>query len=90
MNTEETAFMYDSAGDAKRENRAISKFFEYLEEEGFTVQQVKNIVSRINDRITSASIACDMRTPFQKKRHALGVKASTVYLIQYLIKAIFV
>ncbi len=41
--------------------------FEYLEEEGFTVQQVKNIVSRINARITSASIACDMRTPFQKK-----------------------
>ena len=89
MNTEETAFMYDSAGDVKRENRAISKFFEDLEE-GFTVQQVKNIVSRINARITSASIACDMRTPFQKKRHALGVKASTVYLIQYLIKAIFV
>ena len=57
MNTEETAFMYDSAGDVKRENRAISKFFEYLEEEGFTVQQVKNIVSRINARITSASIA---------------------------------
>ena len=25
-----------------------------------------------------------------EKRHALGVKASTVYLIQYLIKAIFV
>ena len=47
MNTEETAFMYDSAGDVKRENRAISKFFEDLEEEGFTVQQVKNIVSRI-------------------------------------------
>lgn len=66
MNTEETAFMYDSAGDVKRENRAISKFFEDLEE-GFTVQQVKNIVSRINARITSASIACDMRTPFQKK-----------------------
>lgn len=67
MNTEETAFMYDSDGDVKRENRAISKFFEDLEEEGFTVQQVKNIVSRINARITSASIACDMRTPFQKK-----------------------
>lgn len=67
MNTEETAFMYDSAGDVKRENRAISKFFEDLEEEGFTVQQVKNIVSRINARITSASIAYDMRTPFQKK-----------------------
>ena len=67
MNTEETAFMYDSAGDVKRENRAISKFFEDLEKEGFTVQQVKNIVSRINARITSASIACDMQTPFQKK-----------------------
>jgi hypothetical protein len=67
VNTEETAFMHDSAEDVKRENRAISKFFEYLEEEGFTVQQVKNIASRINARITSASIACDMRTPFQKK-----------------------
>lgn len=67
MNTEETAFMYDNAEDVKRENKAINKFFEYLEEEGFTVQQVKNIVSRMDIRITSASIACDMRTPFQKK-----------------------
>ena len=67
LNTEETAFMHDSAEDVKKENRAISKFFEYLEEEGFTVQQVKNIASRINARITSASIACDMRTPFRKK-----------------------
>lgn len=67
MNTEKTAFMYDNDEDVKRENRAISKFFEYLEEEGFTVQQAKNIVSRMNVRITSASIACDMRTPFQKK-----------------------
>lgn len=67
MNTEETAFMYDNAEDVKRENKAINKFFEDLEEEGFTVQQVKNIVSRMNIRITSASIACDMRTPFQKK-----------------------
>lgn len=67
MNTEKTAFMYDNAEDVKRENKAINKFFEYLEEEGFTVQQVKNIVSRMDIRITSASIACDMRTPFQKK-----------------------
>lgn len=67
MNTEKTAFMYDNAEDVKRENGAISKFFEYLEKEGFTVQQVKNIVSRMNARITSASIACDMRTPFKKK-----------------------
>lgn len=67
LNAEETAFMHDSAEDVKRENRAISKFFEYLEEEGFTVQQVKNIASRINARITSASIACDMRTLFRKK-----------------------
>lgn len=67
MNTEETAFMHDNAEDIKRENKAINKFFEYLEEEGFTVQQVKNIVSRMDIRITSASIACDMRTPFQKK-----------------------
>lgn len=67
MNTEETAFMHDSAEDVKRENRVISKFFEHLEEEDFTVQQVKNIASRINARITSASIACDMRTPFRKK-----------------------
>lgn len=67
MNTEKTAFMYDNAEDVKRENKAINKFFEYLEEEGFTVQQAKNIVSRINARITSASIACDMRTPFRKK-----------------------
>lgn len=67
MNTEKTAFMYDNAEDVKRENKAINKFFEELEEEGFTVQQVKNIVSRMNIRITSASIACDMRTPFQKK-----------------------
>ena len=67
MNTEETAFMYDNAEDVKRENKAINKFFEDLEEEGFTVQQVKNIVSRMDIRITSASIACDMRTPFQKK-----------------------
>lgn len=67
MNTEKTAFMYDNAEDVKRENKAINKFFEDLEEEGFTVQQVKNIVSRMNIRITSASIACDMRTPFQKK-----------------------
>lgn len=67
MNTEKTAFMYDNAEDAKRENKAINKFFEELEEEGFTVQQVKNIVSRMEIRITSASIACDMRTPFQKK-----------------------
>lgn len=28
VNTEETAFMHDSAEDVKRENRAISKFFE--------------------------------------------------------------
>lgn len=67
MNTEKTAFMYDNAEDVKRENKVINKFFEDLEEEGFTVQQVKNIVSRMNIRITSASIACDMRTPFQKK-----------------------
>ncbi len=67
MNTEKTAFMHDNAEDVKRENKAINKFFEDLEEEGFTVQQVKNIVSRMNIRITSASIACDMRTPFQKK-----------------------
>lgn len=67
MNTEKTAFMYDNAEDVKRENKAINKFFEELEEEGFTVQQVKNIVSRMEIRITSASIACDMRTPFQKK-----------------------
>lgn len=67
MNTEKTAFMYDNAEDVKRENKAINKFFEELEEEGFTVQQVKNIVSRMDIRITSASIACDMRTPFQKK-----------------------
>lgn len=67
MNTEKTAFMYDNAEDVKRENKAINKFFEDLEEEGFTVQQVKNIVSRMDIRITSASIACDMRTPFQKK-----------------------
>lgn len=67
MNTEKTAFMYDNAEDVKRENKAINKFFEYLEEEGFTVQQAKNIVSRMDIRITSASIACDMRTPFQKK-----------------------
>lgn len=67
MNTEKTAFMYDNAEDVKRENKAINKFFEELEEEGFTVQQVKNIVSRMNIRITSASIACNMRTPFQKK-----------------------
>lgn len=67
MNTEKTAFMYDNAEDVKRENKAIDKFFEELEEEGFTVQQVKNIVSRMDIRITSASIACDMRTPFQKK-----------------------
>lgn len=67
MNTEKTAFMYDNAEDVKRENKAINKFFEELEEEGFTVQQVKNIVSRMNIRITSASIACDMRTPFKKK-----------------------
>lgn len=59
--------MYDNAEDVKRENKAINKFFEDLEEEGFTVQQVKNIVSRMDIRITSASIACDMRTPFQKK-----------------------
>lgn len=67
MNTEKTAFMYDNAEDVKRENKAINKFFEDLEEEGFTVQQVKNIVSRMDIRITSASIACDMRAPFQKK-----------------------
>ena len=67
MNTEKTAFMYENEEDVKRENKAINKFFEYLEEEGFTVQQVKNIVSRMDIRITSASIACDMRTPFQKK-----------------------
>lgn len=67
MNTEKTAFMYDNAEDVKRENKAINKFFEDLEEEGFTVQQVKNIVSRMDIRITSASIACDMRTPFKKK-----------------------
>lgn len=67
MNTEKTAFMYENEEDVKRENKAINKFFEYLEEEGFTVQQAKNIVSRMDIRITSASIACDMRTPFQKK-----------------------
>lgn len=67
MNTEKTAFMYENEEDVKRENKAINKFFEDLEKEGFTVQQVKNIVSRMDLRITSASIACDMRTPFQKK-----------------------
>lgn len=66
MYTEETAYMRDSAEEVKRENQTINKFFEDLEEEGFTVQQVKNIVSRINARITSASIVCDMRTPFKK------------------------
>ena len=40
---------------------------EELEKENFTVQQVKNIVSRINARTTSASITCDMRTPFKKE-----------------------
>ena len=67
MNTEKTAFMYENEEDVKRENKAINKFFEDLEKEGFTVQQVKNIVSRMDIRITSASIACDMRTSFQKK-----------------------
>ena len=67
MNTEKTAFMYENEEDVKSENKAINKFFEDLEKEGFTVQQVKNIVSRMDIRITSASIACDMRTPFQKK-----------------------
>ena len=66
MHTETTAYI-EKNEVVKKENEAIDKFFKNLEEEGFTVQQVKNIVSRINARITSASIACDIRTPFCTK-----------------------
>ena len=62
MHTETTAYI-EKTEAIKKENEAIDKFFKNLEEEGFTVQQVKNIVSRINVRVTSASIACDIRTP---------------------------
>lgn len=66
MHTETTAYIEETEA-IKKENEAIDKFFKNLEEEGFTVQQVKNIVSRINVRVTSASIACDIRTPFCTK-----------------------
>lgn len=66
MHTETTAYI-EKTEVVKKENEAINKFFKNLEEEGFTVQQVKNIVSRINVRVTSASIACDIRTPFCTK-----------------------
>ena len=66
MHTETTAYI-EKTEAIKKENEAIDKFFKNLEEEGFTVQQVKNIVSRIHVRVTSASIACDIRTPFCTK-----------------------
>ena len=66
MHTETTAYI-EKTEAIKKENEAIDKFFKNLEEEGFTVQQVKNIVSRINVRVTSASIACDIRTSFCTK-----------------------
>lgn len=67
MKTETSAFMADDKETINRGNEIIEKFFEELEKENFTVQQVKNIVSRINARTTSASITCDMRTPFKKE-----------------------
>lgn len=65
--TEELAFMKEDKETIRRGNAVIDRFFSELEKEGFTVQQTKNIVTRINARITSASIACDMRTQFKKE-----------------------
>lgn len=66
MKTETTAFMGDSKESVKHQNETIDKFFSELEKENFTIQEVKNIVSRINVRVESASITNDIRTPFKK------------------------
>lgn len=65
MFTETSAFMADDREAINKQNEVINKFLYSMEKEGFTIQQVKNTLERLEMRVKSASITNDTQTKFK-------------------------
>lgn len=67
LTTETIAFTEDKRESLEKQKRVIGKVFQEAEKEGLSIQEVKNMLVRMDIRIKSAEVKANMQMPFKKE-----------------------